>query len=948
MLFTDIEGSTRAVRGLGADRWEGVLERHTRIIREALGAGGGVEVRTEGDSFFAVFTSPSAALAAAAEMQRRLNAADWGDTAVRVRMGIHTGEARPASVASGVDYVGFEISRAARIAAAAHGAQVLVSDTTEALARDNLAPGLSLRDLGEHRFKDLVRPQRIHQLLIEGLPDRFPPLRSLDATPNNLPTQTTSFVGRRHELATAAELLETTRLLTLTGPGGSGKTRLAFQVAADVLDRYPDGVWLVELAAVGDPDEVVSTVAAAVHVSGPPGSPAVDTLGSALRHRQLMLMLDNCEHVISGCADVANALLRSCPRVTILATSREGLNVPGESLMPVPPLRLPEGDHLPPIEELREFEAVRLFVDRCTAYQGTFALTTQNATDVVRICRRLDGIPLALELAAARVRVLSVAQVAARLDDRFRLLTGGGRTVVARQQTLRALIDWSYELLDGPERILLRRLSVFVGGGTLEAAEAVCAGEGVRREEIFDHLAHLVDKSLVAMHEHRGAARYSMLETIREYAREKLVESGEAAELRQRHSDHFFMLSTDLWNRDLAGARAAAGAEYENFRTAFEWIQAEPDSAEQQLLMAASMGLAASYRGRIAEMRQLLTGVLARSDSQARTLGRVRAMQSAARLAGMQGDIAAATKLGIDSMELLRQIGEKRDLAYALTMAASMDPAGNAYRESRALFDELGDKLGAGMLMFITGDGAKRRGDYETARARYTESLALFREIGNFELTTNPLISLGVLACIEGDYGKARALVEESLAIRRGPGLDNPWRVAIALVSLGEIDRCEGDATRGAHAFEEALMIGRDLGDDMIVGWSLHNLGHVAMETGNLEEASSLFRESLLLRMPLGPGADVASVMCGIAGVRMREGDLMAALKAFGAAEKMLNATNFVLPPADEKVRSADLGTIHSQLGHDAFWAALREGETLSFEELETLANPAAKARVAG
>lgn len=948
MLFTDIEGSTRAVRAIGADRWEAVLERHTRIIRDALAAGGGVEVRTEGDSFFAVFTSPNAALAAAAEMQRRFNAADWGETAVRVRMGIHTGEARPASVASGVDYVGFEVSRAARIAAAAHGAQVLVSDTTEALSRDNLAPGLSLRDLGEHRFKDLVRPQRIHRLLIEGLPDRFPPLRSLDATPNNLPTQTTSFVGRRHELATAAELLETTRLLTLTGPGGSGKTRLALQLAADVLDRYPDGVWLVELASVGDPDEVGSTVAGAVHVSGRPGRPAVDTLGSALRHRQLLLVLDNCEHVIGGCADVANALLRSCPRVTILATSREGLNVPGESLMPVPPLRVPEGDHLPPIEGLIEFEAIRLFVDRCIAYQRTFALTPQNTADIVRICRRLDGIPLALELAAARVRVLSVAQVASRLDDRFRLLTGGGRTVVARQQTLRALIDWSYDLLDGPERALLRRLSVFVGGWTLEGAEVVCAGKGVRREDLFDHLAHLVDKSLVAMHEHAGAARYSMLETIREYAREKLVESGEAAELRSRHFDYFFTFLADLWNRGVAEAPPAAGAEYENFRTAFEWIQAEPGSAEQQLLMAASMGWPAIARGRIAEMRQLLTGVLARSDSQARTLGRVRAMQMAARLAGMQGDMAAATKLGSASLELLRQLGEKRELAYALIMAARLDPSGNAYREARALFDQLGDKLGTGLLMFVTGDGAKQRGDYETARARYTESLALLRQIGNFAVSANPLISLGLLACIEGDYAKARALVEEGLAIRRRPGFDNPWLVAIALVSLGEIDRCEGDATRGAHAFEEALMIGRDLGDDMIVGWSLRNLGHVAMQTGNLEEAYSLFRESLLVRMPLGPGADVASGLCGIAGVRVREGDLTAALHAFGAAEKMLSTTNFVLPPADEKVRSADLGTIRSQLDEDAFAAGFREGETLNFEELETLVNPAAKERVAG
>ncbi|HEV2012666.1 MAG TPA: adenylate/guanylate cyclase domain-containing protein [Candidatus Dormibacteraeota bacterium] len=514
MLFTDIEGSSDGVRTLGTDKWEAVLERHTQIIRDALTRHGGFEVRSEGDAFFVVFTSPSAALAAAAEMQRGLSATDWPhQAAVRVRMGIHTGEVRPASVASGVDYVGFEISRAARIAAAGHGGQVLVSDTTESLIRDLLAPGLTLRELGEHRFKDLVRPQRIYQLLIDGLPDSFPPLRSLDATPNNLPTQTTTFVGRQPELARAAELLKTTRLLTLTGPGGSGKTRLALHLAADVLDRYSDGVWLVELAPVTDPAGVAPTVAAAVHIGERAGHPVVETISAGLRSRQLLLLLDNCEHLIAACADLAAALLRSCPQLTILATSREGLNVPGETLVPVPSLRLPDGDTLPPLDELREYEAISLFVDRCTSYQPAFALTAENAADIVRICRRLDGVPLALELAAARVRVLSVAQVATRLDDRFRLLTGGSRTVLARQQTLRALIDWSYDLLTDMERTLLRRLSIFVGGWTLEAAEAICAGEGIEREAVLELVAHLIDKSLVLMLDRWGAARYGMLDS---------------------------------------------------------------------------------------------------------------------------------------------------------------------------------------------------------------------------------------------------------------------------------------------------------------------------------------------------------------------------------------------------------------------------------------------------
>lgn len=943
MLFTDIEGSSDGIRALGADKWEAVLEHHTGIIRAALASHGGFEVRSEGDSFFVVFTSPSAALTAAAAMQRGLSGADWPHNAsVRVRMGVHTGEARPASAASGVDYVGFEVSRASRIAAAAHGGQVLVSNTTESLVRDVLAPGLTLRDLGEHRFKDLVRPQRIYQLLVDGLSDSFPTLRSLDSTPNNLPTQTTTFIGRQRELASAVERLQTTRLLTLTGPGGSGKTRLALHLAADLLDRYPDGVWLVELGPVTNPAGVGPTVAAAVQIGERPGIPTVDTISASLRSRQVLLVLDNCEHLIAACAHLADALIRSCPQLTMLATSREGLNIPGEALMPVPSLGVPDGDRLPRLAELREYEAISLFVDRCSSYQPAFALTEENAADVVRICRRLDGVPLALELAAARVRVLSVAQVAARLDDRFRLLTGGGRTVVARQQTLRALIDWSYDLLSEKERALLRRLSIFVRGWTLDAAEAVCSGEGIERDDILELLAHLVDKSLVVMLDRAGSARYAMLETIREYAREKLVDSGESPALRQRHFEHFFHYAVDqpLWTRGVAPVNY--GIEYENLRAALEWIEAEPDSVGQQLLFAASLIGYASARGRIGELRHILTAVLARSDPAGRTLGRARALLSAATVAGMQGDGQAAAPLGAEAVELFRALGEKRELALALiSMSRGPDPDASkrAISESRALFEELDDRWGVAMLQFIVSDFALQRGDYEAARIGHTESLALFRQLGEIQLSTGPLVSLGRLACIDGDHARARSLIEEALAIRRRPEFDNPWQVSVALISLGEVDRSEGDPARGTRFFEQALTNGRDLADAMVIAWSLHNLGHVALQSGDLFEAGARFRESLVFRWRWGPGADVASGLAGLAGVALREGRLTEAVKLFGAVDNLLESTNYVLPPADELVRNADLAAARSRLDEAAFDAAFREGHAAKFEDLDALAN---------
>jgi predicted ATPase/DNA-binding CsgD family transcriptional regulator len=773
----------------------------------------------------------------------------------------------------------------------------------------------------------------------------LPPLRILDSTPNNLPTHATKFIGRQREIAGAFERLQTTRLLTLTGPGGSGKTRLALHIAADLLEQYPDGVWLVELAPVTDRASVAPTVAAAAHIGDRAGRPTVDTICESLRSRHLLLVLDNCEHLVAGCADLADALLRTCPLVTILATSREGLNVPGEALMPVPPLRVPEGNRLPPLDELIGFEAISLFVDRCALYQPAFALTDENAADVVRICRRLDGVPLALELAAARVRVLSVPQVAERLEDRFRLLTGGGRTALARQQTLRASIDWSYDLLTETERVLLGRLSTFVRGWTIEAAEAVCSGDGIESEAILEVLAHLVDKSLVMMADSGATARYSMLETIREYAREKLVDSGEATALRQRHFEHFFHYASDvpLWARSIAGVRPNYGLEYENLRAALEWIEADPNSADQYLLFVASMIAAAIFRGRSGELRDILTAALARSDPDAQTHARAAGLLAAAVLADMQGDNQVAIPLAEESARLSRALGLKRHLAMALVFTARGAPDGDASRralsESRALFEELGDRWGTGMLLWYTADASFRRGEYDAARTAFTEGLTLFKQLGDAAGLGGSLVGLGRLACIDGQYARARALVEEGLALRRRPEFDNPRWVARALNTLGEIDRCEGDPVRGSRWFEQALTTGRELGDDMVVASSLHNLAHVALHSGDLALAGAKFRQSLLLRWRLGPGTEVAAGLAGMASVALREGQPIDAARMLGAAGGMLESTGFMLPQADELVCSADFAAIRQELDDGAFEAAFAEGRALKFEDFEAMSN---------
>ena len=494
-LFTDIEGSTALLGRLGDGGYAQLLAGHHALVRAALAAHGGREVDTQGDAFFAVFSSPRGCVAAAVQMQQAIAAQAWpGGEQVRVRMGIHCGEA--AQMVTGV--VGLEVHRAARVAAAGDGGQVLVSEGAAVLVRDGLPEGAALADLGVHRLKDLGRPERIFQLTAAGLLTGFPPLRSLGnpALPNNLPAQLSSFIGRDREVAEVRALVESSRLVTLTGAGGCGKTRLGLQVAAGLLDGSGDGVWLAELAAVTDGDAVPAAISQALRLAVNPGLPALEALLDALALQDVLIVVDNCEHLIGGCAKTADAVVRRCPRVHLLATSREPLGIGGEVIYRVPSLSLPgPGDPGPPASG--SSDAVALFVDRARAHGVALAVDGQAGRVVVSVCRRLDGMPLAIELAAARLRSMSLAELGGRLDQRFGLLTGGSRTALERQQTLRATVGWSYSLLTDAERVLLGRLSVFAGSFDLDAAEAVCGSGALDVLEVAGLLGSLVDKSLV-------------------------------------------------------------------------------------------------------------------------------------------------------------------------------------------------------------------------------------------------------------------------------------------------------------------------------------------------------------------------------------------------------------------------------------------------------------------
>jgi predicted ATPase len=730
-------------------------------------------------------------------------------------MGLHTGE--PVSETQG--YVGLDVHRAARICSAGHGGQILLSHAVEALAAPDLPSGTSLRDLGTHRLRDLQQPEHLLQVVHPDLPADFPPLKSLDVLPNNLPIQLTSFIGREREKVEVKRLLSASRFLTLTGSGGAGKTRLALQVAAEALEGFPDGVWLVELAALSDPSLVPKMVASALDVPEQPGRALTGTLADSLRGKSVLVILDNCEHLVAACAHLTTALLRACPRLRILATSREALGVAGETTWRVPSLSIPDPQCLPSLDRLTEYEAVRLFIDRALASAPQFAVTSGNAAAVAQVCHRLDGIPLALELAAARVKVLAVEQIAARLDDRFRLLTGGSRTALPRQQTLRAAMDWSYDLLSQNERAVLQRLSVFVGGCTLEAAEAVCVGDSVEASAILDFLTQLVDKSLVVAETQGGEARYRLLETVRRYGLERLMEAGRAADSRRRHRDWYLALAEQAEPELLGGPLRDSWlerleTEHDNLRAALQWSKAERDGAEAGLRLAGVLFWFWHTLGHWSEGRGWMEGALIRSsDAPVSSLPKV--LYGAAQFAWRQGDDERAIALSEQGLALSRELGDNTYIFWCLN--------------SRGVV-------------------ALRQGRYDQALALYEESLVISRRIGDKGLYQQALSALAVLAIIEGDHDWAAGFCEEALALARA---DVGTRDSRALRNQGLLAMRQHNYKLATGLYAEGLVLctGRKswVAEDCLEGFA-----SAASGQGNFERGTRLFAAAEALREILG------------------------------------------------------------------------------------------------
>ena len=813
-LFSDIEGSTAMLARLG-QAYSGVLADHHRLIRACLDAHDGQEIDTQGDAFFVVFTSPSGCAAAAVGIQRALAAHVWpvGEV-LRVRIGIHCGEASLTDVGP----VGLDVHRAARIAAVGHGGQVVVSASAATLVRGSLPGGASLRDLGVHRLKDLGHPEQLFQLDVDGLPTRFPPLRSLDNPdlPNNLPSFLSAFVGRERELAEVQALVGSSRLVTLAGAGGAGKTRLALQAAAALADGSGQGVWLVELAALTDSGQLPALVAQVLGIRSTAGGTVTESLIDALSDQKVLLILDNCEHVISAAAQLVGQVGRRCPAVHLLATSREPLGIDGERVYRVPPLSLPPED-AGTVAELQGSDAVALFAARAAEHDAGFAVDDLVAGLVAAICRRLDGIPLALELAAARLASMSLEHLAGLLDQRFRLLTGGSRNVLPRQQTLYAMIDWSHGLLSEQERAVLRRLSVFAGGFELEAAEAVCAGGGVAEFEVASLAGSLVDKSLVGADRSGGSLRYRLLETIRQYGLDQLVQAGgnEASQARDAHAAFYLQLAEQAapqlrgpgqvsWLRRL-------DAEWDNLKAALGHLSGAPGLAQAVLRLGVALRDFAASRGYYDAVPYLRSALEAPADvpGPLRVAALLAAGWQEMVSRGAGGDEAAvrsAAELGRQALELAGELGDDNLTADALALQCDVAGREEDSRQALQLSEQAVAVAQRSGDLWLTGQATQRLASWlavlsagpasaDLARSRQLclENLDRFRQLGDLAARGRVL---GILASTEAKAERldaARSYFEEAItaAEQTGPAIgltDYQTNLAFTLLLQGEAD----------------------------------------------------------------------------------------------------------------------------------------------------------------
>ncbi len=940
-LLTDVEGSTRSWEA-APDAMAKAIARHYELIDAAVAAHDGArpEEQGEGDSVVAAFWSASDGIAAALDLQRAIAAEPWpGELKLRVRIGVHTGEAR---LRDDRNYTGAALHRCARLRDIGHGGQTLVTSVTAALVTDALPSGAWLADLGAHRLRDLSRPEHVFELHHADLGAEFGPLRSLDVLANNLPAQLTSFVGRAGELAEVKSLLADGRLVTLTGSGGCGKTRLAVQAAAAMADGWPDGVWWVDLGPVSDPDLVAELVASAIRVIVEPVGGPLRALELQLRDRRLLICLDNCEHLLDACAGLADTLLRACPDVTILATSREPLGVAGETVWRVP--------------SMTEGEAVRLFAERAASAHPGFGVEGTNEDAVRTICRRLDGIPLAVELAAAWVRVLAPAQIAAGLDDRFRLLSGGPRGVTARQQTLAASVDWSHDLLDDADQAVFRRLGAFSGGLTLEAARDVCAGAPVDADDMLGALGRLVDKSLVLAQQHNGNTRYRLLETLRQYASDRLRAAGETAELRERHLEYFLAFAEaaepELERADQDHWLEVLETEYDNVRTALDWGLSDTEPEPGRRLAAALTRLwllhGLSHEGIGWLQRAIAASPDDRSRLQARLLVGVALVAAPA---GQFSLIVESTRKGLD-IAIANDDDYHRGRFLAISAYALFDFDFEATKETcleaQRYAEAAGDAFGANLALLLEALSWTHLDEHEHAAPLFETLVERCRQRGDRLLGAYALAGQVYGELFAGRTDSAHRLAVE--AVELATPLGDYFTLGQATANLGWVKAVMGDIDGGLALMETVVRSVEGAGPDVDVPMMAITSGRLRLWCGDLQGAIGWFERGVRYAEPMTDNLVAGRALPGLAAALRRAGRVDEARERVDqsiATGRKLGMPCVLAEALDESARlvaSDDAGRAED-LHHDALAVRVDHNLRLCYvESLDALAHLAGRA----
>ena len=951
-LFTDIEASTKMAQEY-PQAMPALLRRHDEILTQAIQAHGGHIFRNIGDAFCAAFSSATNAVRAAIHAQRLLYEEPWSPAPVKVRMGLHTGTVQ---LSGEQEYSGYTtLALCQRVMSAGHGGQVLLSSTVRELVRDSLPEDSELLDLGERRLKDMLRPEHLYQLIASGLPTTFPPIKTLDSFPNNLPAQLTSFIGREKQISEVKQELSGHRLVTLTGSGGTGKTRLSLQVATELLDQFPHGIWFVELAPLSDPEMIPQAILSTIGLNEQAGKSAIELLKEYLRERKSLIVLDNCEHLIDASARMADTLLNAAPELKILASSREALGVRGELSYPVPSLSSPDIKNLPVIEKLSQYEAVRLFIDRASLVSPSFVVNRDNAPFIAQICYRLDGIPLAIELAAARVKMLSVEQISNRLDDRFRLLTGGARTALPRQQTLRALIDWSYDILSEDERLLLCRLSVFSGGWSIEAAEEVCARDGIDSYDVLELLTQLVNKSLVVVTEKpetdlkplssQGDLRYRLLETIKQYGRERLVEAGEGEKIRDRHLDYYLQMAKRLLPEYFGPKEliwmAWLDEEWDNLRTAVEWsLETRPDAGLELVNCLGYLSL--DNLNNMTDMLNWLWELLAHPVNSARTATRALgllhwAWYANANYERYSGQVQAMNE---ESISIYEQLGDKNGLAHAYVGMALTSPTVESakvfFTKGIILLRETNDKVWVAYALRYFGWMLETQ-DYASKLASLEESLAIYRNLGFTSGIIETLKQLGALAIREGNFERAHLWLDEALSILQANSYILGNSITMSY-DLGDLAYYEGDYDLAKIFYENSLAWASRKCLPHSAAWANARLGYLYKRLGETVKARLYFREALRPNLSGKSMDGVCFSIEGLASLAVSDGQCEKAVKLFSWSTRLREWRGEFRAPVEQVSVDRDLAAIRSVLTEDEFHNFFSEGSRMDMDQAIALA----------